>query len=44
VEVLEMDTNINDEAFADAVFDLFRKHWDMRTHSDQPAQTVPANA
>jgi uncharacterized protein (UPF0261 family) len=44
VEVLEMDTNINDEAFADAVFDLFRKHWDMRTHSDQSAQTVPANA
>ena len=27
VEVLEMDNNINDVEFADAVFELFQKNW-----------------
>ena len=30
VEVVEMHNNINDEAFADAVFDLFMKQWANR--------------
>lgn len=28
VEVVEMHTNINDEAFADAIFELFLKQWE----------------
>lgn len=31
VELVEMHNNINDEAFADAVFDLFMKQWNART-------------
>ena len=30
VELLEMNNNINDEAFADAIFDLFMKQWAAR--------------
>ena len=30
VELLEMDNNINDEEFADAIFDLFMKQWSAR--------------
>jgi uncharacterized protein (UPF0261 family) len=35
VELVEMDNNINDEAFADAVFALFMKQWAAR--ETQPA-------
>lgn len=34
VELLEMQNNINDEEFADAIFDLFMKQWAVRK---QPA-------
>jgi Uncharacterised protein family (UPF0261) len=30
IELLEMDNNINDEEFADAIFDLFMKQWSAR--------------
>ena len=30
IEVVEMDDNINDTAFADAVFELFQKQWAQR--------------
>jgi uncharacterized protein (UPF0261 family) len=30
IEVVEMESNINDEAFADAVFELFQKQWAAR--------------
>jgi uncharacterized protein (UPF0261 family) len=31
IEVVEMDNNINDTPFADAVFELFQKQWAQRT-------------
>ena len=31
IELLEMDNNINDEPFADAVFNLFMERWNQRT-------------
>jgi uncharacterized protein (UPF0261 family) len=31
IELIEMDNNINDEAFADAVFGLFLKQWAAKT-------------
>ena len=37
VELIEMETNINDEEFADAIFDLFMKQWGARTQSPAPA-------
>lgn len=37
VELVEMQNNINDEEFADAMFDLFMKQWAART---QPAASV----
>lgn len=30
IEVIEMDNNINDTAFADAVYELFTKQWEQR--------------
>ena len=30
IELVEMDNNINDEEFADAIFDLFMKQWSAR--------------
>lgn len=36
VELLEMHHNINDEVFADAVFDLFMKQWAARTEQLAP--------
>ena len=30
IELVEMDNNINDEAFADAVYNLFKARWDQR--------------
>ena len=37
VELIEMQNNINDEDFADAIFDLFMKQWAARK---QPAASV----
>jgi uncharacterized protein (UPF0261 family) len=37
IEVVEMENNINDEAFADAVFELFRKQWEQRKATSAPA-------
>ena len=37
VELIEMDNNINDEEFADAIFDLFMKQWAARK---QPSASV----
>jgi uncharacterized protein (UPF0261 family) len=37
VELLEMDNNINDDVFADAVFDLFMKQWATRTEQGSAA-------
>jgi len=31
IELVEMDNNINDTAFADAVYELFTKQWEQRT-------------
>jgi hypothetical protein len=31
VELIEMDNNINDTAFADAVYQLFIKQWEQRS-------------
>jgi uncharacterized protein (UPF0261 family) len=31
IEVVEMDNNINDREFADAVYELFVKQWSRRT-------------
>lgn len=39
VEVVEMHTNINHEAFADAVFELFMKQW-QAARDRQPAASV----
>ncbi len=39
IEVVEMDANINDTAFADAVFELFQKQWAQR-QSGVPAATA----
>ena len=36
VELVEMHNNINDEVFADAVFDLFMKQWAARTEQLAP--------
>ena len=36
VELLEMDNNINDEVFADAIFDLFMKQWAVRSDTSVP--------
>jgi hypothetical protein len=36
IELIEMHNNINDEEFADAMFDLFMKQWAARR------QTTPA--
>lgn len=33
VELIEMDNNINDEEFADAIFELFMKQWAARKQS-----------
>jgi uncharacterized protein (UPF0261 family) len=40
IEVVEMENNINDEAFADAVFELFRKQWEQRSQAGVPAGSV----
>ena len=37
VEVIEMDNNINDTAFADAVYELFTKQWEQRREAGVPA-------
>ena len=37
VELIEMENNINDEEFADAIFELFMKQWAART---QPATSA----
>lgn len=42
IEVVEMDNNINDTAFADAVFALFQKQWAQRQDSDVPADVEAA--
>lgn len=38
VELIEMDNNINDEEFADAIFDLFMKQWSVRRQQAAPAE------
>jgi uncharacterized protein (UPF0261 family) len=40
IEVVEMDANINDEAFADAVFALFQQQWAQRQDASIPAASV----
>ena len=40
VEVVEMENNINDEAFADAVFELFQKQWEQRRAAAAPAASA----
>jgi uncharacterized protein (UPF0261 family) len=40
VEVIEMDANINDTAFADAVFQLFLKQWEQRDAAGVPAASL----
>ena len=40
VEVIEMDNNINDTAFADAVFQLFIKQWEQRRAAGIPVATA----
>jgi uncharacterized protein (UPF0261 family) len=40
VQVVEMDNNINDEPFADAVFSLFLEQWEQRSGAGIPAATV----
>jgi uncharacterized protein (UPF0261 family) len=40
VQVVEMDNNINDEPFADAVFSLFLERWEQRSAAGIPAATV----
>jgi uncharacterized protein (UPF0261 family) len=40
VEVVEMDANINDEAFADAVYELFVQQWEQRAGAPVPAASV----
>ena len=43
IELLQMDNNINDDAFADAIFDLFMKQWAARTMvAETPAPLVAA--
>jgi uncharacterized protein (UPF0261 family) len=37
VEVIEMDNNVNDEVFADAVFQLFLEQWESRSQAEAPA-------
>jgi len=37
VEVIEMHNNINDTAFADAVYELFTKQWEQRREAGVPA-------
>jgi uncharacterized protein (UPF0261 family) len=37
VELVELDHNINDEPFADAVFDLFMKQWAARSPAEETA-------
>jgi uncharacterized protein (UPF0261 family) len=37
IEVVEMDNNINDEPFADAVFHLFLKQWESRSQVEATA-------
>lgn len=38
VQLIEMDNNINDEEFADAIFDLFMKQWSAREHRAPAAE------
>ena len=40
IEVIEMDNNINDTAFADAVFELFTKQWEQRRAAGIPVATA----
>ncbi|CCH87821.1 conserved protein of unknown function [Modestobacter italicus] len=40
VEVVEMDANINDTAFADAVYQLFVKQWEQRKEAGIPVASV----
>jgi uncharacterized protein (UPF0261 family) len=42
IEVVEMDANINDTAFADAIYQLFVQQWEKRATADVPAD-VPAD-
>ena len=40
VQVVEMDANINDTAFADAVYQLFVKQWEQREGAGIPVASV----
>ena len=40
IELVEMDNNINDTAFADAVYELFTKQWEQRTGTGIPVATA----
>ena len=40
IELVEMDNNINDTAFADAVYELFTKQWEQRTGAGIPVATA----
>jgi uncharacterized protein (UPF0261 family) len=43
IEVIEMDNNINDTAFADAVYELFTKQWEQRRAAGVPATATAAS-
>jgi uncharacterized protein (UPF0261 family) len=40
IEVIEMENNINDTAFADAVFQLFTTQWEQRSGAGIPVATA----
>jgi uncharacterized protein (UPF0261 family) len=40
IEVIEMENNINDTAFADAVFELFTTQWEQRSGAGIPVATA----
>jgi uncharacterized protein (UPF0261 family) len=42
IEVIEMDNNINDTAFADTVYELFTKQWEQRREAGVPAAAATA--
>lgn len=44
VELIEMNNNINDEAFADAVFDLFLKQWAAHSEAAERSDAEATSA
>ena len=44
VELIEMDNNINDDVFADAVFGLFLKQWAAKAEAAERSVAETTNA